>query len=165
MGMGNSTAMSSWKWPAKPNQTDSRGAAFREAQEVDSKVDRPKDADPKVDRHLKDAGPKVVRHPKDADPRVVRHLKDADPKVVRRPKDAGPKVDRHPKDADPKVVRRPKDADPKVVRRPKDADPRVVRHPKVGAQKGCKVQIPSALSTKPCDSIAMAMANSIGMSC
>jgi len=132
MGTGNSTAMSSWKWPAKPNQTDSRGAAFREAQEVDSKVDHPKDADPRVDR---------------------------------RPKDAGPKVVRHPKDAGPKVVRRPKDADPKVVRHPKDADQKVDRHLKVGAQRECKVPIPNALSTKPCDSIAMAMANSIEMSC
>jgi hypothetical protein len=99
MGTGNSTAMSSWKWPAKPNQTDSRGAAFREAQEVDSKVDHPKDADPRVDRH------------------------------------------------------------------PKDADQKVDRHLKVGAQRECKVPIPNALSTKPCDSIAMAMANSIEMSC
>ena len=98
MGMGNSTAMSSWKWPAKPNQTDSRDAAFREAHKVDSKVDHPMDADPKVDRH------------------------------------------------------------------PKDADPKVDRHPKVGAQRECKLPIPSVLSTKPCDSIVMAMANSIEMS-
>ncbi len=101
--------MSSWKWLAKPNQTDSRDAAFREAHKVDSKVDHPMDADPKVDRH---------------------------------PKDADPKVDRHPKDAAPKVD----------------------RHPKVGAQRECKLPIPSVLSTKPCDSIVMAMANSIEMS-
>jgi hypothetical protein len=153
MAMGNSIAMSSWKWLAKPNQTDSRDAAFREAHKVDSKVDHPMDADPKVVRHPKDADPKVDRHPKDADPKVDRHLKGADPKV-----------DRHLKGADPKVDRHLKDADPKVDRHLKDADPKVDRHPKVGVQRECKLPIPSVLSTKPCDLIVMAMANSIEMS-